>query len=237
MTAIIDVPGETYHIEPSWRHMVDKDNKTMVTYKASDVRLSWKHSDLNQHKPCAYVKEDAEVETVDDDDDNLNSITRSKRDADSYDYMITPTRTRCPLLLVADYRFFREMGGGDTKTTINYLISLIDRVHKIYNDTLWLERQESDGFRGMGFVIKKITVHSDPTKVRSSEDHYNMVREKWDVRSLLEEFSKSKDISKYCLAHLFTHQTFRSKKSSVLGLAYIASHRSYAIGGICSPGI
>jgi len=37
--------------------------------------------------------------------------------------MITPTRTRCPLLLVADYRFFREMGGGDTKATINYLVS------------------------------------------------------------------------------------------------------------------
>lgn len=64
----------------------------------------------------------SEVETVDEDDDDLNSITRSKRDADSYDYMITPTRTRCPLLLVADYRFFREMGGGDTKTTINYLV-------------------------------------------------------------------------------------------------------------------
>lgn len=39
--------------------MVDKDNKTMVTYKASDVRLSWEHSDQKQHKPCAYVKEDA----------------------------------------------------------------------------------------------------------------------------------------------------------------------------------
>lgn len=65
-------------------------------------------------------------------------------------------------------------------------ISLIDRVHKIYNDTLWFERQESDGFRGMGFVIKKITVHSAPTKVHSLEDHYNMVKEKWDVRSLLE---------------------------------------------------
>lgn len=115
----------------------------MVTYKASDVRLSWEHSSLNKHKPCAYVKEDAglclqilhlkfidtnidtysEVETVEEDDDNLNSFTRSKRDADSYDYMTTPTRTRCPLLLVADYRFFREMGGGDTKTTINYLVS------------------------------------------------------------------------------------------------------------------
>lgn len=65
-------------------------------------------------------------------------------------------------------------------------ISLIDRVHKIYNDTLWQERQEQDGFKGMGFVIKKIVVHSEPTRVRGGETHYNMVREKWDVRTLLE---------------------------------------------------
>lgn len=71
-----------------------------------------------------YMYNFIEVETVDEDDDNLNSIARSKRDADSYDYTVTPTRTRCPLLLVADYRFFREMGGGDTKTTINYLVSI-----------------------------------------------------------------------------------------------------------------
>jgi len=38
----------------------------------------------------------------------------------------------------------------------------------------------------MGFVIKKILVHSEPTKVRGGEAHYNMVREKWDVRNLLE---------------------------------------------------
>lgn len=38
----------------------------------------------------------------------------------------------------------------------------------------------------MGFVIKKIVVHSDPTKVRAGEAHYNMIREKWDVRTLLE---------------------------------------------------
>lgn len=70
---------------------------------------------------------------------------------------------------------------------LNFLqISLIDRVHKIYNDTLWQERQEQDGFKGMGFVIKKIVVHSEPTRVRGGETHYNMVREKWDVRTLLE---------------------------------------------------
>ena len=41
-------------------------------------------------------------------------------------------QTRCPLLLVADYRFFSEMGGGSSKTTVNYLISLIDRLATIY---------------------------------------------------------------------------------------------------------
>lgn len=63
---------------------------------------------------------------------------------------------------------------------------MIDRVHKIYNDTLWMEHKEEDGFKGMGFVIKKIVVHSEPTRVRGGETHYNMIREKWDVRTLLE---------------------------------------------------
>lgn len=67
-----------------------------------------------------------------------------------------------------------------------FQISLIDRVHKIYNDTTWQDRQEQDGFKGMGFVIKKIVVHSEPTRVRGGEAHYNMVRDKWDVRNLLE---------------------------------------------------
>lgn len=67
-----------------------------------------------------------------------------------------------------------------------FQISLIDRVHKIYNDTVWQDRSDQDGFKGMGFVIKKIVVHSEPTRVRGGEAHYNMVREKWDVRNLLE---------------------------------------------------
>lgn len=114
----------------------------------------------------------------------VEALQRSKRQADQYEY--TPTKTRCPLLLVADYRFFQEMGGSNTKTTINYLISLIDRVHKIYNDTIWQDRSDQEGFKGMGFVIKKIVVHSEPTRVRGGEAHYNMVRDKWDVRNLLE---------------------------------------------------
>jgi hypothetical protein len=38
----------------------------------------------------------------------------------------------------------------------------------------------------MGFVIKKIVVHSEHTRVRGGEAHYNMVQEKWGAGNLLE---------------------------------------------------
>lgn len=73
-------------------------------------------------------------------------------------------------------------------------------MHKIYNDTIWQDRQDQEGFKGMGFVIKKIVVHSEPTRVRGGEAHYNMVREKWDVRNLLEvSVISSKVISDVCV--------------------------------------
>lgn len=58
---------------------------------------------------------------------------RWKRQADQYEY--TPTKTRCPLLLVADYRFYQEMGGSNTKTTINYLVTIfISMSQKLFLD-------------------------------------------------------------------------------------------------------
>ncbi len=139
ITATIQLQDETYHIEPSWRHIPESSKKNMVAYKASDVKLSWDHdhSEENHFTPgkCGYVKEGLELESDDDDDfeepeveayggdgkDEHNKKARSKRQADLYEY--TPTKTRCPLLLVADYRFFQEMGSSNTKTTISYLVS------------------------------------------------------------------------------------------------------------------
>lgn len=129
LTATIILPDETYHIEPSWRHIPDLD-KHMIAYKASDVKLSWEnheHSDHFEPGKCGYVKEGLELETDEDDEDPedddkaVASPKRAKRQADQYEY--TPTKTRCPLLLVADYRFFQEMGSSNTKTTISYLVS------------------------------------------------------------------------------------------------------------------
>lgn len=84
----------------------------------------------------------------------------------------------------------------------------------------------------MGFVIKKIVVHSEPTRVRGGEAHYNMVREKWDVRNLLEVFSREYSHKDFCLAHLFTDLKF---EGGILGLAYVGSPRRNSVGGICTP--
>lgn len=138
VTATIILPDETYHIEPSWRHIPDTADKHMVAYKASDVKLSWENHQehVGHFEPgkCGYIKEGLELETDEDDDEDPeihaeafgstgsppHEGKRSKRQADQYEY--TPTKTRCPLLLVADYRFFQEMGSSNTKTTISYLV-------------------------------------------------------------------------------------------------------------------
>jgi hypothetical protein len=76
----------------------------------------------------------------DEDDDSIE--IRNKRQAEQYEY--TPTKTRCPLLLVADYRFYQEMGGSNTKTTINYLVrivcynSLVLNVYECFHVFIWI---------------------------------------------------------------------------------------------------
>ena len=67
-------------------------------------------------------------------------------------------------------------------------ISLIDRVDKIYRDTVWAaaDRSGDHDLGAMGFVIKKIVVHSEHTPVARGQEHYNMDTGSWDVRHLLE---------------------------------------------------
>lgn len=107
----------------------------MIAYRLSDVILNSNETQHQKHSPvttCGFIKEGEELETDDGFvttkseyyeylwNGNRFPRKRAKRQTDQYEY--TPTKTRCPLLLVADYRFFQEMGGSNTKTTINYLV-------------------------------------------------------------------------------------------------------------------
>lgn len=231
LTATIHTQDDTYVIEPSWRHLPDKDNKSMIAYRGSDFRVGWEHDHNSKEKIkiCGFLKEGVNNSGVSHGVEHSKE-KRVQREAEMYKFDMS--RTRCPLLLVADYRFYQSMGGRSKKSTINYLISLIDRVHKIYTETEWADGRAGVGMKGMGFVIEEIIIHNESTPVQKDQQHYNMDRSNWDVRELLETFSRESKHSSFCLAHLFTDIKF---EGGILGLAYVGSSRRNSVGGICTP--
>ncbi|CAL4147225.1 unnamed protein product [Meganyctiphanes norvegica] len=239
MTATIHTPDDTYHVEPSWRHVPDSSDESMIVYRGSDVKHSWedKHPSLKGHKMCDFVKEGNETieaysKLRNSDKDSMDRILHRAKRQQAESYTFNGKNTRCSLLLVADYRFFKEMGGKSYKNTVNYLISLIDRVDKIFENTVWHDVNDDSGFKGLGFVIKKILVHQEWTPVSSNQKHYNMEQDNWDAGNLLEVFSQESSHKDFCLAHLFTDLKF---DNGILGRAYVGSPRSSSVGGICTP--
>jgi len=113
-------------LQPSWRHLAHLGNESMIAYRASDIQHSWHQPHLpktqNKSHTCGFIKEGPgwDEDSAEDVEEEKSGPSRTKRDADR-DESIT-SKTRCPLLLVADYRFFTEMGARNTKTTINYLV-------------------------------------------------------------------------------------------------------------------
>lgn len=142
VTGTIHLPDETYHIEPSWRHLPrTTDNRTMITYKESDIKFDWHKykfsEDRAKWKTCGYIKELHSSHSKEAHDQIISAQHRIKRETklDHFD----STRTKCPLLLVADYRFYHEMGGGNSRTTVNYLVSYLMVLHATigYSMLIW----------------------------------------------------------------------------------------------------
>lgn len=84
-------------------------------------------SEHEQSEKDKYLEENAHYpNTTDPTQSNKKRVKRQS------DYEYTPTKTRCPLLLVADYRFFQEMGASNTKTTISYLVRHCEHLYNIH---------------------------------------------------------------------------------------------------------
>ncbi|KFM68718.1 ADAM 17-like protease, partial [Stegodyphus mimosarum] len=112
----------------------------MIVYKESDVKYSWEsmQNEKQRTKFCTYVKEEANVSVNTDEETGSSgheNVINKRQAIDPYNW--EPVQTRCSLLLVADFRFYENMGGSNLKGTINFLISLIDRVNKIFLETEW----------------------------------------------------------------------------------------------------
>ncbi|XP_065820215.1 disintegrin and metalloproteinase domain-containing protein 17 isoform X1 [Labrus bergylta] len=213
-----------YNIEPLWRFTSAPPDGRLLIYRSDDIRNL---SRLHQPSVCGYVTSDPDLHLSDGVQDE-GSALRAKRH--THDHL----KNTCPLLLVADHRFFKHMGREEESTTLNYLIELIDRVDDIYRNTSWDEE-----FSGYGVQIQQIIIEKSPTAVTAGRKHFNMRgspvegRDVWDVKKLLEQFSVdiAEKASNVCLAHLFTYQDF---DEGTLGLAYVAPSKPDVPGGLCS---
>uniref|UniRef100_A0A8C1A898 ADAM metallopeptidase domain 17a n=1 Tax=Cyprinus carpio carpio TaxID=630221 RepID=A0A8C1A898_CYPCA len=217
-----------YNVEPLWRFTESPPDGRLLVYRSEDIKNI---SRLSSPKVCGYVNADAQellpVRAVGQTEQEEEPHNRERRSAHDH------KKNTCPLLLVADHRFYKHMGRGEESTTLNYLIELIDRVDDIYRNTSW-----DDDFKGYGVQIQQIIINKEPTKVAPGKIHYNMDGSPlgrkdgvWDVKKLLEQFSHdiADNASAVCLAHLFTYQDF---DDGTLGLAYVAPSKQ-GLGGLC----
>ncbi|XP_060947486.1 disintegrin and metalloproteinase domain-containing protein 17 [Limanda limanda] len=221
-----------FNIEPLWRFTSAPPDGRLLIYRSEDIRNL---SRLQHPSVCGYVTSDPShlrpdsVRTAESTERRENEpVSRGRRQ------VVDHTRNTCPLLLVADHRFFKHMGREEESTTLNYLIELIDRVDDIYRNTSWDEE-----FVGYGVQIQQIIINKIPSSVEPGQSHFNMRgspeagRDVWDVKKLLEQFSVdiAENASSVCLAHLFTYQDF---DEGTLGLAYVAPAKPDVPGGLCS---
>uniref|UniRef100_A0A673CAM2 Disintegrin and metalloproteinase domain-containing protein 17 n=1 Tax=Sphaeramia orbicularis TaxID=375764 RepID=A0A673CAM2_9TELE len=218
-----------YNVEPLWRFTNSPTDGRLLVYRSDDIKNL---SRIASPKVCGYMHAQAtdllpQTARRDWQEQEQDEFVKSKRQVHDH------KKNTCPLLLVADYRFFRHMGRGQESVTLNYLIELIDRVDDIYRNTTW-----DDEFKGYGVQIHQVCPTKPPPGCHPiSWVHYNMEnsstgQEAWDVKKLLEQFSAdiADNASTVCLAHLFTYQDFAE---GTLGLAYVAPSKPHALGGLC----
>uniref|UniRef100_A0AAQ5XQ54 ADAM metallopeptidase domain 17a n=1 Tax=Amphiprion ocellaris TaxID=80972 RepID=A0AAQ5XQ54_AMPOC len=199
-----------YNVEPLWRFTDSPTDGRLLVYRSEDIKNL---THIVSPKVCGEGSYGGGIKI------HGGYHHREKRQAHDH------KKNTCPLLLVADYRFFKHMGRGQESVTLNYLIELIDRVDDIYRNTSWDEE-----FKGYGVQIHQV--------YGLRWVHYNMEnspvagKEVWDVKKLLEQFSSdmADKASAVCLAHLFTYQDF---DEGTLGLAYVAPSKPQALGGLC----
>lgn len=225
LSSSIRFPHDTYVVEPAWRHHVPSDNFTMITYRGSDVNweeifpIDPKTGKRTKMKDGIRLNQEMKPEDVDRTHRNSSSPIGNSR------HKRAIRKNTCPLLVVADYSFFRDMGHSKRETTASFLIAAIQNVNQHYKKTVW---DAAGGYVQMGFQIEEMLIHTQFTL--NPKGHYN-TEDTWDYNEKLYAFSRSRHINKFCLAHLFTSYPF---KDNVLGLAFIAPESAASAGGICS---
>lgn len=132
MTASVATSLETYHFEPSDNFIKGPHPYHMIAYRASDVksRLDGSKFDYVVAPPLPPEEQTGTTSThkSNNNADYRGIPSRGHQTAKRQSQGGTG-RTSCPMMLVADYRFFNKFGvGGDTNESIAGITRRLVRV-------------------------------------------------------------------------------------------------------------
>lgn len=219
LSAVMRFPRELYVVEPAWRHLSPDTNCSMLVYRASDVLGSRiNHMDVGLNIGSLGI-----LSGKGDFNDSLHRLVavaseKSRQKRAGVEGKI------CLLFVVVDYDFYREVGVTE-RNTVLYLTQLLHNVHQRYRKTVW----EAKGMTGYGLRVAKMLIHTEYT---STPGHYNL-NKTWGSREKLRAFIRhARDMTTFCLAHLFTSTAFTNH---VHGVAVTASPDPSDPQGICGP--
>lgn len=227
---------EKYFIEPSDKHVKEPHDFHMIAYKLSDVKFNFTKPEEGGHF-CGHESHQGQDGFTDDDFDFMIPKKQAplEDEGDGISYArkkrATEKKNRCPLALIGDYTFYKDLNKGEEANAINYMIGLIQQIDPLYQQQS-LDRAGKAEFENYGFSIKYIEVIkeddidlSDPNSHKYWTSGHNP-----GVSQLLKNFAYG-DWGDYCLAHLFSNYDF---SGGVLGLAYVASASTSRVGGVCT---
>ncbi|XP_063694828.1 ADAM 17-like protease isoform X1 [Bolinopsis microptera] len=202
----------------------------MIAYKLSDVKFNLTKPEDGGHF-CGHESHAGQTGFSDKDFEFMIPKTpvnveegfeysRKKRDSEK--------KKRCPLALIADYKFF-ELHGMNEGTTINYMINLVQQVDGLYQRQT-LDPDNSADYKDYGFTVKYVEVIMDDEETDTTSYKY-VDNGRASVSILLKNFAFEEWRPDYCLAHLFTNYDF---SGGVLGLAYVGTPSGNRVGGVCT---
>ncbi|XP_070184464.1 ADAM 17-like protease [Littorina saxatilis] len=125
LSSSINFQHDTYMVEPAWRHHKPSDNFTMISYRGSDVNwdeilpIDPETGKRTKMKDGIRLPEGSARNTQQSYGQNATNMggnSRHKRGA--------VFKNTCPLLVVADYYFFRDMGNRKRQTTASFLMKI-----------------------------------------------------------------------------------------------------------------
>lgn len=128
-TATIETKDETFVVEPMWRHVEHYPSHDMIVYKASHLDTNTGlqgGAHVKQHRWCGHASNRTSNRR------NHNESRREKREIRSICELYNKKENTCQVKLVADYKFFRSIGGGSEQATVHYIVQVMNRVNDIY---------------------------------------------------------------------------------------------------------